>query len=179
MTEQWWRQYLDNKKKSENKLFTDIESELKRRFKSEKKPEEMYSLCKTDNNYWKHYRYSQNLDPDAISLVLCKDSGCDLMYCQALTFQGKDEMYGCAEQYQNFRDCYVKEKRRFNYAHKEEEWLANRNLIPEYIEKQLAIQKADKEKQKTFGEVKVIKVDESKLVNIPKKMEMKENDGYF
>jgi hypothetical protein len=42
MTEEWWRQYKDNKQKSENKIFTDIESELKRRFKSEKKPEEMY-----------------------------------------------------------------------------------------------------------------------------------------
>jgi hypothetical protein len=33
MTEKWWRDYLDNKKKSENKLFSEIESELKRKFK--------------------------------------------------------------------------------------------------------------------------------------------------
>ncbi len=180
MTEDFWRKYKDNKTKSENKLFTDIESDLKRKFKSEKKPEEMYSMCRTDNNYWKHYRWSPNLDPDAVSLVLCKDVGCDLMYCQALTLQGKDDMYGCVEQYQNFRDCYIKEKRRFNATHKDNEWLVDRNVIPEYIEKQLQIQKEQKEKEKTFGDVKVIKIDESKLVNVPKsKVEMKDKQGYF
>ncbi len=180
MTEQWWRQYIDNKKKSENKIFTDVDSELKRRFKSEKKPEEMYSLCKTDNNYWKHYRYSENLDPDSVSLVLCKDIGCDLMYCQALTMQGKNDMYGCKEQFQNFRDCYVKEKRKFNYQHSEDEWLKNRSLIPEYIEKQLAIMKEEKMKENPLAEAKVIKVDESKVVNLPKKMVMdQKTDGYF
>jgi hypothetical protein len=139
----------------------------------------MYSLCKTDNNYWKHYRYSENLDPDSVSLVLCKDSGCDLMYCQALTYQGKDEMYGCVEQYQNFRNCYLQEKRRFNYTHKEEEWLSNRNLIPEYIEKQLIIQKENKLKEKAYGDIKVIKVEENKLIEVPKKMQMDQKNGYF
>ncbi len=181
MTEEWWRKFKDNKTKSENKLFTEIESELKRKFKSEKKPEEMFSMCKTDNNYWKHYRWSENLDPDAISLVLCKDVGCDLMYCQALTMQGKDEMYGCVEQLQNFRDCYIKEKRKFNAIHKEKDWLSNRQLIPEYIDKQLIVMKEEKEKMKTYGEIKVIKVDESKLVNVQKnKIEMTTGkDGYF
>jgi hypothetical protein len=180
MTEEWWRQYKDNKQKSENKIFTDIESELKRRFKSEKKPEEMYSMCLTDNNYWKHYRWSENLDPDAVSLVLCKDVGCDLMYCQALTMQGKDEMYGCVEQYQNFRDCYIKEKRKFFGKNKESDWLLNRNLIPEYIDQELTIRKEQKEKDKLFGEIKVIKVDESKLRSVPKsKVEMTEKEGYF
>jgi hypothetical protein len=178
MTEDFWRKFKDNKQKSENKLFNDIESELKRRFKSEKSPEEMYSICRTDNNYWKHYRWSQNLDPDAVSLVLCKDVGCDLTYCQAKTAQGKDEMYGCVEQYHNFRDCYIQEKRKFNAAHKEDEWLTNRNLIPEYIDQQLIILKQQKEKEKKFGDIKVIKVDESKLVDVPKsKVEVKQ--GYF
>jgi len=138
----------------------------------------MYSLCTTDNNYWKHFRNSENLDPDSVSLVLCKDTGCDLMYCQALTVKGNHEMYGCVEQYENFRSCYIKEKRKFNFFHKEEEWLNNRNLIPEYIEKQLVKIKEEKMMEKedglAQGDIKKIKVDQSKLVDLPKKME-----GYF
>lgn len=91
MTEEYWRKYKENKDKTENKLFGEVESELKRRFKSEKTPDEMYSLCKTDNNYWRHYRNSENLDPDSVSLVLCKDVGCDLMYCQALSIKPKNK----------------------------------------------------------------------------------------
>jgi hypothetical protein len=178
MTEDFWRKYKDNKEKSGNRIFNDVESELKRRFKAEKTPEEMYSMCKTDNNYWKHYRNSENLDPDAVSLVLCKDVGCELMYCQALTQQGKDNMYGCKEQYQNFRECYITEKRKFNLKHPEEQWLGNRQLIPNYIEQQLKLLKEKNLKENKFGEIKVIKVDENKLRNIPKQMEVKE-DGYM
>ena len=176
MTEEWWRRYKDNKDKNENKLFSTVESELKRKFKNDKSPEELYSMCKTDNNYWKHYRHSENLDPDSISLVLCKDSGCDLMYCQAMTYKSKpqDEFFGCREQYQAMRNCYITEKRKFNSMHSEEEWLSNRQLIPEYIEKQLMIMKEQKERLKKMGDVQVVKIDESKLVEVPK---MKE--GYF
>jgi hypothetical protein len=177
MTEEWWRRYKDNKTKNENKLFTEIESDLKRRFKNEKKPDEMYSMCKTDNNYWKHYRWSDNLDPDAVSLVLCKDYGCDLMYCQALTHEGKNQTYGCTEQYHTFRDCYVKEKRKFNAVHKENEWLSNRNIIPEYIDQQLAIMKEQKDRVSKYGEVKVVKMDNNKMVEVPKEMNQKQ--GYF
>jgi len=91
MTEEWWRQYKKNKDKNENKFFSDVESELKRKFKNEKHPDEKYSMCKTDNNYWKHYRASENLDDEAVSLTLCKDVGCDLMYCQDLTFNPKTQ----------------------------------------------------------------------------------------
>jgi hypothetical protein len=176
MTEEWWRKYKDNKDKNENKIFTQVESELKRRFKNDRTPEELYSMCKTDNNYWKHYRHSENLDPDAISLVLCKDIGCDLMYCQTKTHKSKpeEEFFGCKEQYNTFRECYVTEKRKFNASHKEEEWLINRKLIPEYIEKQLIIQKEQKDRLKDYTDMKVVaKVDESKIVDVKNKV------GYF
>ena len=178
MTEKYWQNYKRNKKASENPLFNEIESELKRKFKSEKTPEEMYTLCKTDNNYWKHYRWSENLDQDSISLVLCKDVGCDLMYCQALTAKGKDNLYGCKEQYNKFRDCYIYEKRKFNASYPDEnEWLNNRNIIPEYIDAQLKILKEQKSRIEKIDDVKIIKINENKLITVPK--EMKQKDGYF
>lgn len=180
MTEDWWRRFKDNKSKSENKLFTELESDIKRRFKSEKKPDDMFAVCKTDNNYWRHYRASENLDPDAVSLVLCRDYGCDLMYCQALTHQGRDKTYGCVEQYGAFRDCYVQEKRKFNAKHSENEWLSNKTLIPEYIDNQLAIMKEQKERVKKYGEVKFVKIDDNKLMDVPiRKQEMDDKEGYF
>lgn len=178
MTEEWWRKYNENKKKNTNPLYSNIESDIKRKFKNEKSPEEMYSMCMTDNNYWKHYRWSENLDPDSISLVLCKDYGCDLMYCQVLSMDPKNEMYGCEDQMNTFRQCYVQEKRKFNSLHKEEEWLKDKNLIPEYIDNQLKILKEQKARIKLYGDMKVIKIDENKMVNVPKEVTQKE-DSYF
>ena len=146
MTEDYWQKYKKNKDKSSNTLFGEVESEMKRRFKNEKTPDDMLLLCKTDNNFWKQYRMSENLDDDSVALSLCKTVGCELMYCQALTFSKKAqfkeiETYGCSEQYSMFRDCYLKEKRRFNVLVKEDDWKNDPQVIPEYIKKQLALAK--------------------------------------
>lgn len=95
MTEEYWQSFKRNKERSENWLFSQAESDLKRKFKNEKSPEEMYSICSVDNNYWKQYRSSERLDPDAVALSLCKSVGCDLMFCQAVTASKKNVEYFC------------------------------------------------------------------------------------
>jgi hypothetical protein len=153
MTEEWWRQYKMNKSKSENKLFADVESELKRRFINEKSPQELYSICKTDNNHWKHYRASENLDPDSISLVLCKDYGCDLMYCQTLTvFEKGLNTLGCVDQFNVFRKCYVDVKEKFNSQYPQDVWMKDKTFISKYIERELQIKKQKEERERIYGE---------------------------
>lgn len=151
MTENFWQKYKKNKEQSQSQIITDIESELKRKFKSEKSPEEMLLMCKTDNNYWKQYRGSENLDDDSVAMVLCKNPGCELMYCQALTFSKQAtskqiDTFGCTEQYQGFRDCYLREKRKFNFIHKEQDWRENPELIPNYMKEQLKLMKENEGK---------------------------------
>lgn len=180
MTEEWWQKYKKNKEKTQNHLFNDVESELKRRFKAEKSPEEMFSMCKTDNNYWKHYRSSENLEEETIGVVLCKDIGCDLMYCQALTFSKQAstkniETYGCTEQFNALRHCYLTEKRKFNSKFTEKEWMENRQIIPEYIKKELQLRKIDKEKMKYSN----IDLPDVVPTQTDGKITVNKDDGYF
>lgn len=167
MTEEWWQDYKKNKKKTQNIVFKETESELKRRFKAEKTPEEMYSMCKTDNNYWKQYRASEKLDDDSVGLVLCKDIGCELMYCQAMSYKSDKEKakeidtYGCSEQMNQFRECYVKEKRRFNFQHPN--WKLDPQLIPTYLKEKLA----EGKDRKVFNpEQKTLQIKEKKLIGV-------------
>lgn len=151
MTESFWQKYKKNKEQSQSQVITEIESELKRKFKSEKSPEDMLLTCKTDNNYWKQYRGSENLDDDSVAMVLCKNTGCELMYCQALTFSKQAiskqiDTFGCTEQYQSLRQCYLNEKRKFNFLHKEQDWKENPELIPKYLKEQLKLMKENEGK---------------------------------
>lgn len=183
MTEEWWQEYKRKKERNKNLFFDEVESEMKRRFKSEKSPDEMYSMCRTDNNYWKQYRSSENLDDETIGLVLCKNIGCDLMYCQALTFAKNSssrgiETFGCKEQFDTLRSCYLRERRRFNSLYKEEDWRVNRNLIPEYLKKELAIQKSEMVKYNNMSMPEVV-VPSTIEENQKTAMKVNSKDGYF
>ena len=47
----------------------------------DKHPDELYSICKTDNNYLRHFRASPQLKIDDLAMLICRDVGCDLQYC--------------------------------------------------------------------------------------------------
>jgi hypothetical protein len=195
MTEQWWQEYKKKKERNKNLIFDEVESEIKRRFKSEKSPEEMYQMCKTDNNYWKQIRLSENLDDESVGLVLCKGIACDMMYCQALTFSKNSsqrgiETFGCKEQFDSLRQCYINERRIFNKTYSEEEWRSNKNLISEYLRKELQNRK---ETQMKYGNLslpdkesmekidKVLKQDDLKVVGSMENQKIKigNDNGYF
>ena len=49
-----------------------------------KHPDELYAICRTENNFWRHYRASNKLSIDELSTLdddFCKEFGCDLSYC--------------------------------------------------------------------------------------------------
>lgn len=48
----------------------------------DKHPDELFAICRTDNNYWRHYRASPKLSIDELAMMICRDVGCDLQYCQ-------------------------------------------------------------------------------------------------
>ena len=48
------------------------------------------SICKTENNYWRHYRSSTKLGIDELAMMICRDVGCDLSYCQTLFAKPKE-----------------------------------------------------------------------------------------
>lgn len=168
MTEDYWQKFRKNKLESQSGFAVEVESELKRRFKNEKSPQEMMLMCKTDNNFWKQYRMAETLDDDSVAMVMCKDQGCEMMYCQALTFskeaRNKEiDTYGCADQFNTYRECYIKEKRKFNSLVKEEDWKSDGKIIPEYLKKYLEIQKENKLKTTTN---EIVEKSQNELLDI-------------
>ena len=83
MTEDYWRSYMKTKEvRDSNKLFNGIQEALRQEIVKEKHPDELYAICRADNNYWRHYRASTKLTVDELAMMICKEDGCDLAYCQ-------------------------------------------------------------------------------------------------
>ena len=70
-------------------MFLQIGKKMRAEAIKEKHPDELYAICRTDNNYWRHYRASTKLSIDELSMMICKEVGCDLSYCQHLVHKPK------------------------------------------------------------------------------------------
>ena len=95
MTEEYWQKHMRGKEASQrNQLWNSVITLLliniwrvqladgmRKEAIKNKHPDELYAICRTDNNYWRHYRASTKLSIDELSMMICKDVGCDLSYC--------------------------------------------------------------------------------------------------
>ena len=118
-------------------------------------PDKLYAICRTDNNYWRHYRASPKLGIDELSMMICREVGCDLTYCQHLMYKPKtpDQVINdCDDQYNSFRNCIVREKRIFRSIVGTVDKDKNPTAIVDYLEKHFADKVARKKERKMLGE---------------------------
>lgn len=71
MTEEYWRSYMKNKEQRDsNKLLAGIRESYRQEMIKDKHPDELYQICKADNNYWRHYRASTKLTIDELAMMI-------------------------------------------------------------------------------------------------------------
>ena len=82
MTEEYWQKWKRGKDKAHpNMIWKVTEDVMRIKQIRDKHPDQNYAICRTDNNYWRHYRASTKLGIDELSMMICREVGCDLMYC--------------------------------------------------------------------------------------------------
>ena len=82
MTEEYWANWKTKKdKQQQNVLWKTMENQIRVDSIRNQHPDNMYAICRTDNNYWRHYRASTKLGIDELSMMICREVGCDLQYC--------------------------------------------------------------------------------------------------
>ena len=117
MTEEFWQKWKSGRdERHPNMMWKQMERGMRDQAIKEKHPDELYAICRTDNNYLRHYRASTKLSIDELSMFICRDVGCDLMYCQHLVGKPRNnsqQITSCTNQFNNFRDCVVREKKVF------------------------------------------------------------------
>ena len=117
-------------------------------------PDKLYATCRADNSYWRHYRASTKLGIDELAMMICKDVGCDLSYCQLLFGKGREGMQinNCDRQFNSLRECIVREKRVFRSIFGELDTRKDPNAIPEYLEKHYKEKEEKKKERKMMGQ---------------------------
>ena len=59
MTEEYWQSYKKKKDLQGDNQFLSVMQDMQRvKLIRDQHPDKLYSICKTDNNYWRHYRAS-------------------------------------------------------------------------------------------------------------------------
>ena len=72
MTEEYWAQYKKAKDlKNPNEMWRGIADGRRHMMVREQHPDNLYSICRTDNNYWRHYRASQKIGIDEMAMMIC------------------------------------------------------------------------------------------------------------
>ena len=83
-------------------------------------------------------------------MMICREVGCDLQYCQHLAYKPKhpgQRVSDCKNQFDEFRNCVVREKKIFRSIVGDIDTKANPNAIPDYLDKHFK----EKEKAKKLG----------------------------
>jgi hypothetical protein len=118
----------------------------------------------------RHYRASAKLTIDELSMFICRDVGCDLSYCQHLVGKPRSSTQSitdCTQQFNNFRDCIVREKKIFRNLVSDEQ-RKDPMAIPNYLEKHFKEREKLKKEMKMMGgmtdELKE-KIEEMEAVN--------------
>ncbi|CAI2381544.1 unnamed protein product [Moneuplotes crassus] len=156
MTEEYWRSYMKKKEITDKNIFvTGVRDVLRQEAIKNKHPDELHGICKTDNNYWRHYRASTKLTIDELAMMICKDTGCDLAYCQMQMHKpklGRKQAFrDCSNEFSDFRNCFLREKRLFKSLVSKEDQ-EDPNAIPNYLEKVFLQKEKDKVKRKMMGD---------------------------
>ena len=154
MTEEYWADYKKKKDlQQSNYIWRGVENWERMKKIESQHPDKLYAICRTDNNYWRHYRASPKLGIDELSMMICKDVGCDLSYCQQLFAKPRPGMQinNCDAQFNQFRECVVREKKVFRSLFGNIDTKENPNAIPDYLDKHFKEKEARRKERKMMG----------------------------
>ena len=95
-----------------------------------KHPKALYIECLKNDSHWRHYSASSKLSTDDLAMLVCKDVGCEINYCQGIKFSNLESEAepdrDCNENITNFRSCMQMEARRYG-------WMKDKPPMYDYI----------------------------------------------
>ena len=118
MTEEFWQQ--EKKKQDGNSFNTQLiwkttKDDVKA-FASDKHPKALYAECLKNTQFWHHYAASPKISIDDLTMMVCRDLGCEINYCGLIKKSYVTEWEGssdCTREIKAFNDCMTQERRRF------------------------------------------------------------------
>ncbi len=118
MTENFWRQEKIRIKQNQGNTHPVIQQTMedKQSLVPNKNFRELYYNCMRGDLNIKSWERSDSLSIEDMAMLICRDVGCELQYCQASLSDPYEKPFeNCDEHFKRFYDCQSQEKRRFNF----------------------------------------------------------------
>jgi len=118
MTENFWQQEKERIRKNKDNVNPLIQQTYddKKALVPNKNFRELYYNCMQGSSNIKAWEQSENMSIDDMGMLICRDVGCELQYCQASISDPYEKPFeNCDEHIKKFFQCQEQEKRRYSY----------------------------------------------------------------
>jgi len=118
MTEKFWQQEKERIRLNKSNIHPIIQQSFddNRSILPNKNFRELYFNCNQGDMNLKQFENSDNVSLEDMGMLICRDAGCELQYCQASLTDPNDKPFSnCDEHYKKFNQCQEQEKRRYLY----------------------------------------------------------------
>lgn len=173
MTEKFWQQEKERIRLNKGNINPLIQQTFddKQALVPNKNFRELYYNCMQGDLNIKSWERSDDMSLDDMGMLICRDVGCELQYCQASMSDPYEKPFeNCDDHFKKFYQCQEQEKRRYRYDGQ------GRSM-----QEQIAFMLEKKKKEKVHGvnqyEQETNKQLQTEKVDKGKEIAMKENES--
>jgi len=115
-TEKYWQEEKRRVDMNKNNIHPVIQQTIEdnKSIHSLKNPKALYYECLKGALYWRQWAQSDDLSPDEMATIICRDTGCELTYCQATLYDPNERPFeNCDFQFRQLTKCIDQEQKRY------------------------------------------------------------------
>ena len=115
-TEKYWQEEKKKIKANEGNINPVIQQsydDLRERVPA-RHPKALYTDCLQGSLFWNQWAKSDDLELPEMGMIICRDVGCDLTYCQTSMRDPYERPFeNCDQQFKALNSCIASEQRRY------------------------------------------------------------------
>jgi hypothetical protein len=115
-TEKYWQQEKRNIDLNKHNIHPDIKQTMEdsKAIQSLKNPKALYYDCLKGALYWRQWAQADDLSISDMATIICRDTGCELTYCQASLYDPYERPFeNCEQQFRQLNRCIAQEEKRY------------------------------------------------------------------
>jgi hypothetical protein len=115
-TEKYWQQEKRRVDLNKNNIHPDMKQTMEdiKANQPLKNPKALYYECLKGALYWRQWAQADDLSLDEMATMICRDTGCELTYCQATLYDPNERPFeNCEIQFRQLTKCIDQEQKRY------------------------------------------------------------------
>jgi hypothetical protein len=115
-TENYWQQEKRRNELNKNNIHPIIKQTMEdnKAIQSLKNPKALYYDCLKGALYWRQWAQADDLSLEDGAMIICRDTGCELSYCQASLYDPNERPFeNCDYQFRQLNSCIAQEQKKY------------------------------------------------------------------